>query len=104
MGVIIFESASDYLESCKTQTERITALDAIIDKLLITASRAAESGELDEYWWDDGHIKIRSKYRNVKEVESAIASFQRLRDLYANRRAGRMTRLMDSSNFTGRGW
>ncbi len=99
---IIFEKASDYIESCSTLDARIAAIDAIISKLLVTASKAAESGHMDEYWFDDGHVKIRTKYRDVAHVEASIASFQRLRDLYANRKNGRIVRLMDSSNFTGR--
>lgn len=101
---VIFETVTDYIESCQTQEQRIAALDAVIDKLILTATKAAESGHIDEYWFDDGHVKIRNKYRNVSQVEQAIMAFQRLRDLYANRKNGRMVRLMDSSNFTGRRW
>lgn len=102
MDTVIFESASAFMESCKTLNERIAAIDSIISQLFLSAAKAAESGHLDEYWFDDGHIKIRNKYRNVKEMESSITSFQRLRELYVNRKMGRMVRLMDSSNFTGR--
>lgn len=101
---MIFESASLYLESCTTAAARITALDAIIERLLVVAATAAETGHIDEYWFDDGHIKIRSKYRSVQDVEKSIMSFQRLRDMYANRKTGRVTRLIDSSNFNGRRW
>jgi hypothetical protein len=99
---IIFEKASDYIESCTTLTAKIAAIDAILSQLLTTAATAAETGHIDEYWFDDGHVKIRSKYRNVAEVERSIMSFQRLRDLYANRKTGRLTTLKDASNFTGR--
>lgn len=102
MNGVIFETTSAYLESCSTQTSRIAALDAIIERLLIVAATAAESGHIDEYWFDDGHIKIRNKYRSVADVEKSITSFQRLRDLYANRRGGRVTRLVDYKNFTNR--
>jgi inhibitor of KinA sporulation pathway (predicted exonuclease) len=99
---VIFESVADYLGSCKTLDARIAALNALIDKMLITSVAAAESGHLEEYWFDDGHVKIRSKYRNVAQMEAAITGFQRLLDLYTNRKTGRHTRLMDQSNFTGR--
>ncbi len=102
MGEIIFESASAYIESCTTLEARITAIDAIIDQLFTASAKAAESGHLDEYWFDDGHIKIRSKYRSVTEMTNSIAGFQRLRDMYANRKGGRMMRLKDVSNFTDR--
>lgn len=99
---VIFEKASDYIESCTTLDARIAAIDLIIAQLLVAAAKAAESGHLDEYWFDDGHVKIRSKYRNVTEMEKSIMGFQRLRIMYANQKNGRMVRLMDSSNFLGR--
>ncbi len=102
--MVIFEKASDYIESCQSIAAKIAAIDAIISKLFITAAQAAETGNIDEYWFDDGHIKIRSKYRNVQDVEKSIEAFQRLRVMYVNQTTGRMTRLMDSSNFNGRSW
>lgn len=101
MEGVIFEKASDYIESCTTLTERIAAIDAIIAQLLTSSVKAAEQGHIDEYWFDDGHVKIRNKYRNVRDMEQSITSFQRLRDLYTNKKMGRITRLMDESNFHG---
>lgn len=103
MREVIFEKASDYIESCTTINAKIAAIDAIILQLLNTAAKSAESGHMDEYWFDDGHVKIRSKYRNVTQVESSITGFQRLRNMYVNMKAGRVIRLMDSKNFNG-GW
>jgi hypothetical protein len=101
MSHVIFESATSYIESQTTLDARIAAIDVIIARLLTTAASAAETGHIDEYWFDDGHVKIRSKYRNVAQVENSIAAFQRLRDLYTNKKVGRVFRLKDSSNFTG---
>ncbi len=98
----IFEKASDYIGSCATLDAKIAAIDAIILALLESSAKAAESGHMDEYWFDDGHVKIRSKYRNVREMESSITSFERLKQLYINQRNGRVLRLKDSSNFLGR--
>lgn len=100
--MIVFESASAYIESCTTISARIAAIDALIDKLLIASVAGAESSHLDEYWYDDGHIKIRNKYRNVSDMKGSITALQQMREHYAQRASGRMVRLMDAKNFTGR--
>ena len=100
--MVVFESPSAYIESCTAINEKIAAIDNIITKLLDAAAKAAESGHIDEYWFDDGHIRIRSKYRSVVDIERSIISFRKLRIMYASDKTGRMTRLMDGSNFTGR--
>jgi hypothetical protein len=101
MEGVIFEKASDYIATCKTTSERIAVIDSIIDALLLSSVKAAESGYIDEYWFDDGHVKIRNKYRNVTDMERSLTSFQRLRTMYAEEKRGRMTRLIDESNLKG---
>lgn len=102
MSEIIYEQASDYIQSCTSLKAKIAAIDAIIEKLMIAAAQAAESGYIDEYWFDDGHIKIRNKFRDVAHVEKSIMAFQRLRNMYAQDNGGRMVQLRDKSNFLGR--
>lgn len=102
MSEVIFESAAAYLETCTSIDAKIAAIDVIISKLLTSAATAAESGHLDEYWFDDGHVKIRSKYRNVTEMSRSITGFQQLRTMYVNQKTGRIVRLKDVSNFIGR--
>lgn len=101
MDGVIFEKATDYLESCTSLSAKIAALDLIIDKMILSIGKAAESGHLEEYWFDDGHVKIRNKYRNVTQMSDSLTAFQRMRNYYANNKAGRVTRLKDVSNFLG---
>lgn len=104
MAEVIFESIADYLGTCQGLDAKISALETIIEQLLVTSAKAAERGHLDEYWFDDGHVKIRTKYRSVADVARAITEYDKLLQMYINRRTGRMVRRMDSSNFTGRRW
>lgn len=99
--MVTFESIAGYLGTCSGNQAKIDALDAIIDSMLIAAATAAESAHLDEYWFDDGHVKIRTKYRNVTELQLGIKNMETLKQMYINRTVGRMVRRMDSSNFNG---
>lgn len=99
MSYVIFDSIADYLGTCSGDMARANALDKIIDQMLATAATAAESGHLDEYWYDDGHIKIRMKYRNIKDVFDSIRGLEQLKQIYINRATGRVTTLMDAKNF-----
>jgi hypothetical protein len=103
---IIFSSAAVYIESCTTLKARLTAIDSIIDKLIIAAAKAADTGQIDEYWFDDGHVKIRGVYRSATQIEQSIRDYSRLRDTLiaqdANRKLGRVSRLVDYKNFFGR--
>lgn len=101
--MVIFVSISEYFSSCKSDKAKLAAINTIIDKVLVSAALAAEKSDIDEYWWDDGHVKIRTKYRNTTEVAKAIQSWESIRQIYINRLVGRGVRLMDSSNFNGNG-
>lgn len=99
--MVTYISVSDYIATCKTNQDRITALDAVIDQLMIASLKAAESGHMDEYWFDDGHVKIRSKYRSPQDVLNTIAACERMKQIYQNRKDGRMTQLIDKGSFDG---
>lgn len=99
MAEVIFESIAAYLGTCQSDKAKAAALDSIITQMLTTAATAAESGHLDEYWYDDGHIKIRMKYRNVQAVFDSIKNLEQLKQMYINRITGRTFQLMDARNF-----
>lgn len=99
MAEVIFESIAAYLGTCTSNQAKITAINSIIDSMLTAAATAAESGHLDEYWYDDGHVKIRTKFRSVNQITNAIQEYEKLKQLYLNRITGRMVRLMDDKNF-----
>lgn len=96
-----FQKASEFIDSCSSLNEKIAAIDAIISQLLIAAANGAESGHLNEYWLNDGQVQIRCKYTSMSQIERSILSFERLRNLYVNRKAGRVFRLVDAANFNG---
>lgn len=101
--MVIFEKASDYWAKCTDDRAKIAAIDKVVEALLIASTNAADTGHLQEYWLDDGQSKIRCRYSGPQSVANAILAFERLRNYYSARIGGRRIKLVDESNFNGRG-
>jgi peptidyl-tRNA hydrolase len=95
----VYDSAEIYLESRKDAKDKIKAIDAIIDALLLTAVKAAAGENITEYWLDDGQTKIKTIRRSSKEIEASIQAYQKLKQYYINQLNGRVMRMVDSKNF-----
>ncbi len=100
--MVVFDSAAIYLDTCKTNKEKIVAIDAIINALMITATKAAANDNITEYALDDGQTKIRTMYRGTAAIFESINAFEKLKQMYIQRINGRMVRLVDGKNFIGR--
>lgn len=90
-----------YLESKKTLHQRVLAIDALIDVMILRITEVAEgqNSSIEEYQLDDGQMKIRTRYRTVKDVESGIASLEKTKQMYLNRLNGRVMNLRDNRSF-----
>lgn len=104
MGLIYFDSESLYLESCKGNAAKIAAIDAIIDALLLKTVDVVGNADIKEYSLNDGQSIVRTTYASVNDIYSAIANFEKIKQIYVNRVNGRMTRLMDGANFNRRNY
>lgn len=86
--------------------ELIAQIDTIIDELFTNALQSISTTGTAEYYLDTGQNKTHVKYRSMKEVKDSIAEFENLRDMYINRienkTFGRVTQLVDQSNFRTR--
>lgn len=98
----IYDSAAIYLQTATSLTDKIAKIDAIIDALFVAATTASSTDNITEYSLDDGQTKIRTVYRGSAGVFTAIRGFETMRNYYTNQLNGRMVRLVDSKNFTGR--
>lgn len=96
---IYFDSAGLYIASQSSINAKITAIDAIIDALLITAADSAANAGISEYSLNDGQTIIRTTYRGPDAIYTSIQSFQKLKIWYQNQSMGRVVRLVDSKNF-----
>lgn len=99
--MVTYDTAQMYVQSKTTLEEKLAAVEAIMDSLLLMAADSAGSSNYSEYYLDDGQTKISTKYRSVMDVQAGIFAFERLRQMYLNRLNGRVLRLVDSKNFRG---
>lgn len=98
---MLYQSASEYIDSRTSIAAKIAAIDAIISALLTTAATAAADDNINEYWLNDGQTQIKTIYKGAHAIQRSINEFERLRQMYVNRLSGRVTVLMDSKNFRG---
>ena len=97
-----YDSSAIFINSAKTDKESIARIDAVIDALYTTVLKAAETGNIEEYTLNDGQVKINTIYRNPKEVTATIQALQVFRQKFVNSLNGRVFRLTDGKNLTGR--
>jgi len=97
-----YDSADIFVQSKPTLKGKIAAIDAIITALETSALKSAATGNLDEYWLDDGQTRIKTIYRSVDDVADGIVAFMKIRQIYVNRLNGRVVRMVDGKNFHNR--
>jgi hypothetical protein len=100
--MVEFDSAEIYINSATNLRTKLARIDALIDVMYTTATKAATSGNITEYSLDDGQTKIRTVYTSASQVFNDIKNLETLRELYLNKLNGRVVRLVDRKNFRGR--
>lgn len=95
----VYDSASIYIDSRTTLRAKITAIDAIIAALEVSALKAAEGESIEEYWLDDGQTKIKTIRRTSEQIAKSIFNFEQIKQRYVNSLNGRVFRLVDGKNF-----
>jgi len=96
--MVVYDSASIYIEGATSLCDKITRIDTIIDALMTTALKAAANENIEEYWLDDGQSKIKTIYRGTAQIMESIKSFETIKQLYVNRLNGRVVRMVDSKS------
>lgn len=99
MSIITYKSEAEFIGSKTKIEERVAAIDALIDAMLLTAASAATNNDISEYWLNDGQTQIKTIYRNSAQIMDGIKALEQIKTRYMNNSAGRMTRLMDTKNF-----
>lgn len=92
---------SQYIESKTTLRERVIAIDALIDGMILRMAdvTAGLNVSVEEYQMDDGQMKVRTRYRNVKDVQAGVHSLEVMKQMYQNRLNGRVSIMRDSRSF-----
>jgi len=80
-----------YIECKSKLIGKIQTYDLLIEKLEGVLDEALASGSLSEIEVDDSMMRVRSRYRSIKELESALNGFIQRRQYYINKHNGRVT-------------
>tara|TARA_R110002072_G_scaffold63777_1_gene158386 strand:+ start:741 stop:1040 length:300 start_codon:yes stop_codon:yes gene_type:complete len=94
---MITTTISIYVGSKTTARAKIEAIEALIDTMMLRITEVAEgtASTVDEYSMDDGQIKVRTKYRSIRDVEAGINALIKLKQYYINKYNGRTMVLRD---------
>ena len=97
----IYESLGDYLTSSDDLKEQIQLIDDIIAAMRVSLLRGAAKADIQEYQLNDGQTIIRTNYRSLNEVQTAIFSLYRQRNLLIQQpnALGRIRVARDSDSF-----
>lgn len=98
-----FSDPYKYIESCASISAKIKAIDLIIDALIISIGKAAAGENITQYSLNDGQTIISTTKRSVSDMEASVSAMQKMRNLYVNKKTGRVFRMVDGKNLTGHG-
>jgi hypothetical protein len=106
--MIVYTSISQYLETADSIKAKIDRLDTIILSMMDALARGVLNGEKGGYRFEDSQVKIETEYRDQNAMVKTIEALERLKEMYRvimeKNANGRMTRLVDSKNFTRWGY
>lgn len=100
--MITYNSELEYFETATSKEEEITKINQIIAGLTQAAINSAGKEYIEEYSLNDGQTQIRTRYRGTEAIAQSIKSWMAIKNIYVNQLNGRVKRLMDSQNLTGR--
>jgi len=89
-----FTTVSAYFECKSKLIGKIATYDLLIESFEKAMLEATISGHLLQYEMDDGQMKVRVQYRNMKDMTSAMNGLIKLRQDYVNKANGRSIRLV----------
>lgn len=91
MNTAIEYTIPDFLLSRTTLASRLEAVEICIDNALIAMAGGITGSKLGikEYQIDDSMVKIRTEYRNLKEITDGITALEKMRNRYMNQLNGR---------------
>lgn len=97
--MVYYESCSCYLETATSLKDKIVKYDLLIASMYDALERAALSGDIDEYWIDDGQTKIKNIYRSPEDLLKSIKALEQLRQIIMGKLCGNVTVLRDGPSF-----
>jgi hypothetical protein len=88
---------SIYIGSKTGALAKINAMQELIDamELNLVDVAAGVGSTVNEYWMDDGQMKVKTAYRGVDEITKGIMALEKLKQKYINNYNGRSFVLRD---------
>lgn len=83
-----FTLVSHYFEEKSKLIGKIATYDLIIEGMEKAILESTVSGHLVQYELDDGQMKVRTMYRSIKDMTSAMQGLIKLRQMYVNKHNG----------------
>ncbi len=93
-----YTRAGLYLDTKSSITDKIKAVQSIIDALLVAAADSTSKTGIEEYTLDDGQTKIRQTYKSTEDIWKGIKAFETLKNYYISQRDGREMRVVPEQN------
>lgn len=81
---------SQYVESKESLLDKINAIQALIDAMILKGLDVVGSAEYEEYQMDDGQMKVRTRYRSIEDFNNGIKFLEQTKQRYVNRYNGRV--------------
>jgi len=88
---------SVYIQSKSTLLEKINAIDDLITAMEGKLLEGIDTATIDEYWMDDGQMKVKTIYRSVADLEKGLEALLKMKQRYVNNYNGRMMVMRDAS-------
>ena len=88
---------SVYIESKTSLLEKINAIELIIDAMLIKIAESVDGKDItvQEYWMDDGQMKVKTSYRSTDDIFGSMKKLEKMKQIYVNKYNGRSFVLRD---------
>ena len=89
-----YMTISQYVECKSKLIGKVATYDLLIESMEAAILEATVSGIYSEYEMDDAQMKVRSRFRSIGDLISALEGLRKIRQDYINRYNGRVTRLV----------
>lgn len=92
-------TVKEYIQSKTTLLEKINAIEALIDSMILNTAEAIDNSGVASYSMDSGQMKVTTNYRSVEDVNRGIKALEQTLQMYINRYNGRVLVLRGRLNY-----
>lgn len=89
----------EYIDSKCSNLEKIEAINALIDALLLETIDSISNSGTASLSMDDGQMKVTTGFRSTSEISEGIIDLEKIKQIYVNRYNGRGVVLRGRANY-----